>query len=145
MTWLASQNKLDVKARLARWNLALDSSCCLCQREVEPVNHLFFECPFSSSIWKIMLQKCGSLRNIVGWRREVGWWTKKTMGKNMLASIRRIVFNATIYYIWVERNKWIFQQVTPEEIRVVRLVGACIRMKLMQDSRMHTVGWSCWL
>lgn len=38
--------------------MVLDSCCCLCQGEAVAVNHLL--CPFSSSVWKTMLQKCGN-------------------------------------------------------------------------------------
>lgn len=58
--WLAAQFRLNTRDRLRSWGMLVDDSCCLCSSGIESHHHLFFECPFSLTVWKaLMLKKPG--------------------------------------------------------------------------------------
>lgn len=42
--WLAMQGRLYTMDRVCKWQSDADSRCCLCNGNVENVQHLFFEC-----------------------------------------------------------------------------------------------------
>nr|GEU55809.1 plasma membrane ATPase 4-like [Tanacetum cinerariifolium] len=66
--------KLMTQDRLKEWNPGVDFTCFLCSACEDSHNHLFFQCTFSSKIWKSMkdrakmkTQNSGSLQNVVEW------------------------------------------------------------------------------
>ena len=57
--WLAVQRRLGTQDRL--FHLALGTSCLLCNSQLETLDHLFFECPFSHQLWTKISQVGGFL------------------------------------------------------------------------------------
>lgn len=45
--WLAVQNRLRTKDRLAKHMILQEDNCVLCEKKVEYVQHLFFSCKYS--------------------------------------------------------------------------------------------------
>lgn len=60
----------------------------------------------------------------------MSWFTKKTR-KSLLASVRKVAFYVAVYYIWMERNKVIFQQVVPDANQIIQRIVVAVRFKLM--------------
>ncbi|XP_013624706.1 uncharacterized protein LOC106359192 [Brassica napus] len=56
ITWLVLLRRLPTRDRLRRWGLNVPASCVLCSTGVETHHHLFFECEFSSTLWKHFAQ-----------------------------------------------------------------------------------------
>lgn len=79
IVWLALKNRLATKERLLKWNMQIDGACVLCQSLTENLEHLFFECSFSSFIWRSVLQRLGMFRVIQHWQKEVEWAAKKSI------------------------------------------------------------------
>ena len=52
MSWLANLDRLATMDRVARWNPGADETCVLCKNAGENIDHLFFECSYSSQIWE---------------------------------------------------------------------------------------------
>lgn len=52
ISWVAAWNRLYTRDRLRRWGLTVPATCVLCNTQPESRDHLFFECSFSSSIWR---------------------------------------------------------------------------------------------
>ena len=71
IAWMAILNRLPTKDRLKSWGLVMEEECPLCKHEQETRNHLFFECSYSKTIWKMILQQCGLRRNVLGWSYEL--------------------------------------------------------------------------
>lgn len=53
ITWLVVLNRLATKFKLAHWNMVNDTTWGLCNNAEEDVNHLFFNCVYSTTIWGI--------------------------------------------------------------------------------------------
>ena len=52
LTWLSMHNRLATGDRMLKWGGTVNSACSLCDDPLETRNHLFFECRFSTVVWK---------------------------------------------------------------------------------------------
>lgn len=55
ITWLVVLRRLSTKDRLLKWNIQIDQLCCFCGTGLKSIEHLFFQCSFTSKIWKSVL------------------------------------------------------------------------------------------
>lgn len=128
MLWLAVQHKLSTRDRLVNWEMRIQDNCVLCDSGKESHHHLFFQCPFSSSIW------------FGAWRRipnsgipsrlldVVNWFIVNVKGKGFSNLVKRSVLAAAVYVIWMERNRRVFQGKTSSVDEVsLKLVNAVKR------------------
>ncbi|WMV14301.1 hypothetical protein MTR67_007686 [Solanum verrucosum] len=52
----------------------VDANCVLCNTgHMENFDHIFYACPYSSYVWKAMLNWLGYHRQISSWESEVKW------------------------------------------------------------------------
>lgn len=129
MTWLAIQNRLSTLDRISSWDQSVDTTCILCRNGQETRNYLFFECSFSSSIWKQLTK--GILRNgfTDDWEALVRLFSTSTMGKQQLFCLK-YAFQAVLYAVWRERNNRRHgEQAIPLQI-MIKLTDKAIRNKL---------------
>ncbi|XP_050229214.1 uncharacterized protein LOC126678354 [Mercurialis annua] len=131
IAWLAVQNKLRIKDKLKAWGSIDNDICGLCNVAVETIDHIFFECSVSLMVMQRVLQNCNINRNVLSWRREVAWFSRKTMGKSVLARVRRIAFVSSIYNIWRGRNRKIFEEVDVTGEEIFRWVRQDVLLKLL--------------
>ncbi|XP_019264243.1 PREDICTED: uncharacterized protein LOC109241874 [Nicotiana attenuata] len=118
--YLALNNKLLTRDRLAQWMQIGDLRCMLCKAMPETIEHLFFECIISTTIWKKILQWQGLVRQPMAWQIEKEWAKKQGKGKSAEAQIYRMALAATIYAIWIERNMRMFQGKSKPTMSIVR-------------------------
>ncbi|KAL9859096.1 putative reverse transcriptase zinc-binding domain-containing protein [Arabidopsis thaliana] len=57
--WVSAWNRLHTRDRLRRWSLNIPSSCVLCNSCDETRDHLFFDCHFSSQVWRFFISASG--------------------------------------------------------------------------------------
>ena len=109
--WLAIQDRLSTKDRLTQWRLNCSPGCVLCDKYDENREHLFFECEYSSSIWKNVLKTL----NISGPHLkfpEVTEFIQRQARKNTKRSQLLVMcFAEAIHSIWLERNRKIFSDI----------------------------------
>ncbi|XP_075084891.1 uncharacterized protein LOC142168130 [Nicotiana tabacum] len=77
----AIQDRLATKERLERWGIMEDKTCLLCQRENETLQHLFFDCEVSTTIWQQLINWQGIQRTKGDWQEELQWIEKVAKGK----------------------------------------------------------------
>jgi len=58
LLWLVVPNRLTTGDRLLTWRYKGDTQCCFCRHGTESRDRLFFNCSFSSRIWKICMKRC---------------------------------------------------------------------------------------
>ncbi|KAJ6379680.1 hypothetical protein OIU76_016349 [Salix suchowensis] len=108
LMWLAARGRLSTMDRLLY--LEGDKTCRLFSKDPESHNHLFFMCSFSSQVWKIIQDKARTQWPVLAWNSLVEWTSKRFKNTNSTSNvIGALLFAATIYHIWQERNKRIFQ------------------------------------
>uniref|UniRef100_A0A8I6YD47 Reverse transcriptase zinc-binding domain-containing protein n=1 Tax=Hordeum vulgare subsp. vulgare TaxID=112509 RepID=A0A8I6YD47_HORVV len=81
-------------------------SCVLCiAQEEETIDHLIFNCPFSQTCWaKIGISYNSSISRIEATIRAKEIYSGKLFFE---------IFTITAWYIWKERNNFIFNQISP--------------------------------
>ncbi|XP_016446187.1 uncharacterized protein LOC107771350 [Nicotiana tabacum] len=107
---MAIQRRLATVDRLAKWGIHVTHSCVLCGGDIEETHdHLYFECPYSQSLWTGMLEWLSYQRKVENWEDEVQWLTTNVNNRNPRKTLLGVVFAAVVYHIWIERNERRFQ------------------------------------
>ncbi|XP_052177540.1 uncharacterized protein LOC127791595 [Diospyros lotus] len=114
--WLAAKSRLLTRDRLLY--LDINRSCVLCGTAVETNSHLFFQCPFNSSVWGIIREWLGISRLMSTIPSALKWLKKKARE----AKVKRIALACTVYYLWNIRNRKIFEDHRPCIDTVIRKI-----------------------
>ncbi|XP_047249901.1 uncharacterized protein LOC124885695 [Capsicum annuum] len=78
-------------------------------QKVETLDHLYFGCKVTHSLWQKLLKWLSIQRTLGGWTKEIQWasnWAKK---KSAMGVIISCVFGMLVAIIWRERNHLRFQ------------------------------------
>ena len=102
--WLATLGRLPSKDVLSKHGMFVDFTCILCGQEEEYLNHLFFSCFFSSSIWISLCGKCNIPSVAMNWEDTLRWMAQTFRGNSLSSLTARLMFAAVVYGIWQERN-----------------------------------------
>ncbi|XP_070006069.1 uncharacterized protein LOC142162817 [Nicotiana tabacum] len=106
---VAAHGKLYTKDRLQKRGLQVDQKCVLCNQANETIQHFFFECTYTKTLWSALLTWQGIRRPVAGWDEELRWAEKKTKRNTAAAKLYKMAVAATVYHVWKERNTRIFQ------------------------------------
>ena len=104
ITWMALYGRLSTLDRLIAWGIQVSPICYLCKVENESIQHLFFECPYVSTIWRTMLNMLHISRSVSGLQTEVHHCVKMASTKTARSRIYLLLFVETIYCVWRQRN-----------------------------------------
>lgn len=119
--WLAVQKRLSTVDRLKRWRVQVSQNCVLCETDsIEDLAHLFFSCPYSNNMWRILTRWAGIIRPIGNWDEEVTWYSRKVNNCRPKAGILGFLFAATVYQIWSEKNRRRFTNQKLESKQLIR-------------------------
>ena len=100
--WLAVKGRLDTHDRRSHWDPSL--RCYLCGIQAEDHSHLFFNCTFSSQIWRLFQLKCGISIPHLDWFSLIGWLSLTWKDGSLSNVLSKICMATSVYYIWSERN-----------------------------------------
>ena len=121
--WLASLERLRTMDRLYSTGVITNTTCILCGANEESHNHLFFDCPYSSTVWGSICGKARMHWPIRPWKDLLLWAVATYQSKkNIQHMIARLLLSTTVYFLWHERNSRVFSniyqpaQTTSEEI-----------------------------
>lgn len=102
--WIASHDRLSTGDRMRYWNANVDTSCILCQDPMETKEHLFFECTYSTVIWKKLMEGVLGNEFTVRWE-ELFQICAKSGRQKIQRFIIKYALQLTVYSIWRERNR----------------------------------------
>nr|XP_009766185.1 PREDICTED: uncharacterized protein LOC104217597 [Nicotiana sylvestris] len=134
---LAILERLAIKERLARWGVNIETTCALCQQGIETVQHLFFECEMTGTIWQQLLHWQGIQRKKLKWQEELTWIQRVAKGRSGGAALCRMTLAAAVYYIWQERNNVIFKQEKRTAASIVRKIIQEIHLRATMFPRLE--------
>lgn len=137
--YLAIQRKLYTRDRLSKWRITTDVACPFCQEEAESHQQLFFKCEISARIWKIMLEWLEINRSNCEWEEEIQWAIDHASRKGAQTEVYRIMLVATIYFVWQERNRRIFQQKERTLNVITKLIIQDVHVRATMYPRLNTV------
>ncbi|XP_058198468.1 uncharacterized protein LOC131313991 [Rhododendron vialii] len=128
-SWLAIQSRVATRSMLHNRNLILDPRLVRCpfsSKQDETPQHLFLFCNVTWSVWSIITEwwhtnwVCpSSLADLAVWWFDNGFC-------NLEKHIWEACFFATIWSLWLARNKLVLNNVEP----VIREVGDIIKTKV---------------
>ncbi|PWA38078.1 RNA-directed DNA polymerase, eukaryota, Reverse transcriptase zinc-binding domain protein [Artemisia annua] len=109
----------------------MDKSCLLCRGNDESHSHLFFSFPFSKKLWE-KLKHMANMDNMSNlWASAISGLVSKPPKNTIWNVIQRIVFCATVYFIWQERNMRKFAQKERTVEVLYNVVVDTVRFKLL--------------
>lgn len=137
--WLATLGRLRTKDRIDF--LEIDSTCVFCKSSPETIDHLFFVCSFTSSIWRIVRNWTGITRQINTLKMALKWLKKEKCSTCWITKLRRHALASTVYFLWCARNRAIFENDAPQLHTIVRRIQIHV-FSIIYDSFPHVEGIS---
>ncbi|TVU42251.1 hypothetical protein EJB05_08645, partial [Eragrostis curvula] len=119
--WLALYKRCWTSQRLQRHNLPNHGNCALCDQEEESIDHLVLGCVYSKECWFKLLRPSGYQQLMPRSNAElVDWWllSRKKVAKTARKGFDSLVM-LTVWTIWCERNKRIFNNVSRLQAAVI--------------------------
>nr|GEU31376.1 reverse transcriptase zinc-binding domain-containing protein [Tanacetum cinerariifolium] len=107
----AIQKRLTTQDKFKRWGEYAMNRCNLCCQDSEDINHLIFQCSFSSDLRTKVKGIADIKHNSFDLMNIIQFLIDDGNGYNIKSIIKRIAFAASIYNIWQERNGRIFMVV----------------------------------
>lgn len=127
ISWLVCRDRLPTTVAISRWLPSVDTKCNFCMTGIENKTHLFLECSWTSSIWRSILAQNGIWCSAGDRNFELQWMIRATKGKNLEVRLLKLSFLATIYCIWMERNRRRFQSKSLEAHLLLAKIRKVIR------------------
>ncbi|GJS55732.1 reverse transcriptase domain-containing protein [Tanacetum coccineum] len=131
--WLIMKKRLKTQDTLSSWDVAagLMNVCPLCETQPDSHEHLFFDCSFFFQIWSRIKQFAGlmglgsSLDSIVSILMPIA------KRKSFKSCIGKLTLAAAAYFMWQERNFWLFKHSKRSVQEVMDCIMSSVRLKLL--------------
>ncbi|GJZ36395.1 uncharacterized WD repeat-containing protein-like protein isoform X1, partial [Tanacetum coccineum] len=102
--WLGVKEKLYTQDRMGKWYPNKRFECSLCNKEPDSHEHLFFKCKYAQYIWKKICD---------------------------MAKLRKLCLAVSVYFIWQERNKRLFNSCRRDEEDLFKTICEELRAKMV--------------
>ncbi|GAV92381.1 zf-RVT domain-containing protein [Cephalotus follicularis] len=126
LSFLQGHRTLD---KLARMGVVGSSACVFGCGQEESLDHLFFACPYTATVWNFFLAKYGLNRHCGGWNVEASWCIQSLQGNSHKIWLIKLTFAAVMYHCWGERNNRCFNNVFRNSDCLIQEVSAEIDCK----------------
>ena len=104
--------------------------CPLCKLIQDSHEHLFFECPYSFKVWRMVVQKA-NIHNAPTKLNDIVSWLVPSSNRNSFTSVvSRLVFAASTYFLWQERNNRIHSKDARMEQKLSDIIIEMVRLKI---------------
>ncbi|XP_071688975.1 uncharacterized protein [Rutidosis leptorrhynchoides] len=142
ITWLLMGEKLKTQDKLQTWETrfhsGISSVCSLCSQVADSHSHLFFECSFASQIWNYSKSLSNVAMGGSQWQDVVACIGQMAAQKTSHLIVAKLLFGASVYFIWQERNRRLFSKKAMGCEKVKELIYSTVRMKIMAISWKNT-------
>ncbi|GAA0166994.1 hypothetical protein LIER_22025 [Lithospermum erythrorhizon] len=102
--------------------MEVDPLCVLCGG-LESHDHLFFVCPYSAEVWRVLLQRLGEYRGAMPWAQERLWVDATMGGRSFPKRIKQVAFVSIVAVLWEEHNLRLLTMPPHKSKRSLRLVA----------------------
>ncbi|XP_060202908.1 uncharacterized protein LOC132631339 [Lycium barbarum] len=114
-------NRLQTRSRLAKIGVCQEDSCLLCGCYPETREHLFFQCTYSQTCLKDIMEWLQI--KVINWEKEGTW---RRLARQAKGSVSRsfvwAVLAAAIYYIWMARIDAFWNMKVPHPRSILKKV-----------------------
>ncbi|GAV76441.1 zf-RVT domain-containing protein [Cephalotus follicularis] len=148
--WLTFHKAHFTLDKLHRLGIVQSNLCPFGCGQQESVDHHFFQCPFTKSIWSrvLHLNNC-PFPAAWNWENTATWALDHSIGNHFHLWMRRSGLAASVYHCWRERNNIIFRQsaaspsvvlarITPD---VARKAAMCMSITDTPNNRSIVDNW----
>lgn len=108
LTWFTVLNRCPTKDRMVGWGIKIDTTCILCKAPMETKDHLYYEYPYSWSLWTDLSSKAHWTPSRI-WSTELGCMQAISSAKHERLLVL-LAWQASIYLLWTERNNRIHRR-----------------------------------
>ncbi|XP_058207798.1 uncharacterized protein LOC131320907 [Rhododendron vialii] len=123
--WLAIQHKPSTKDRLFSWGMNVPVDCVFCATGLESHHHLFFHCPVSCSVWHTVWCKSSNSQVPHLLADVIAWYVQNVQSNSFQSVILKAALASTVYSLWLERNKRVFQhQALPQDRLLLHIINS---------------------
>lgn len=127
-TWLFTLNRNPTRDRLSSWDPDSLVICLLCGNQNESRDHLFFQCNFSSAIWRSIMRRLDIQNYPTAWT-DILHWLPNAHRDNWKRLGLLQAWQAAIYEIWRERNRRLHDGLTFPPSKVFKAIIFGLRDK----------------
>ncbi|GJU41838.1 RNA-directed DNA polymerase, eukaryota, reverse transcriptase zinc-binding domain protein [Tanacetum coccineum] len=124
------QVNFDLSNQLKKWGNQTVNRCCLCLNDSEDLKHLFFKCSYAKKVWGMVLSMTDIDNIKYEWEEIIHLLINAGNGNNINSVCRRLMLGASVYNIWNERNRRIFQDKKLNEEDIVKRITEVVKCKL---------------
>ncbi|GJQ97566.1 reverse transcriptase domain, reverse transcriptase zinc-binding domain protein [Tanacetum coccineum] len=134
--WLAIKRKLKTQDTLRQWDVSSNTDlnllkCPLCDMQPDSHDHLFFECVFSLQVWEHVKRFTGIPNIPYNLSSIVDFLIPLAKMRSARSVIAKLIFAASCYFIWQERNYRLFKKKKRSQDQVIDIIMSTVRLKLM--------------
>ncbi|XP_071695601.1 uncharacterized protein [Rutidosis leptorrhynchoides] len=133
LLWLLMGERLKTQDKLKPWELrdGVVQICSLCKGCPDSHAHLFFNCPFSSTVWLKVQSMLLVPFTSNDWRGLVDMISPQASRNLAQILVSKLCLAATVYTLWQERNVRMFKHVHRTEQQVFEAIVSNTRLKLL--------------
>ncbi|KAB5521998.1 hypothetical protein DKX38_026317 [Salix brachista] len=133
--WLATRSRLRTMDRL-HTVLEDQQGCVLCNEHMENHNHLFFSCNYSTKVWGAISGRARISWPRIEWAPAWNLVVDQTRSENSARQrMVGIVIAASVYHLWQERNRRIYDHHYTGSERLIDEINFSIRGRLANLDR----------
>lgn len=126
--WLAIRDRLSTQDKMHHLNPNSVLLCPFCNNQSDSRDHLFFDCHTPRKIWEHVKTTTGTTIVHHNFRDLLSYF-QDYFDANM--ELEKLLFAATLYFVWTERNFRIFNNVHRDAKTIGDQVVKCIRNRFM--------------
>ncbi|KAM6562940.1 hypothetical protein CsatB_022938 [Cannabis sativa] len=127
--WQVVNSYLLTKDNMARFHIPVESNKCpVCEDHFETHEHLFFSCCLSRKMIELVFEWLGTHMWPLDFQSWIGW-----LSLNMDNKVRKISIAAaaaTCYYLWINRNRCVFEGYSHNDTRIVADIKSIVRYRV---------------
>nr|GEV95208.1 ribonuclease H-like domain-containing protein [Tanacetum cinerariifolium] len=130
---------MKTQDNLRQWDLSSNANlnlfqCPLCESQSDSHDHLFFECVFSLQVWNHIKIYAGTPRVAASLNAIIDHIITMFKKKTTRSMIVKLVFTASTYFIWQERNYRLFKNQKRSPNQIIDRIKIMVRLKLLTCS-----------
>ncbi|GAV79405.1 hypothetical protein CFOL_v3_22870 [Cephalotus follicularis] len=84
-----------------------------------------------------VLAMCNISRPILLWIEEIHWMIDHSRGHTFPATVRKLAFAASVYHIWLERNRRSFKNQFLPVLEIIRKIRQDVAWKLLTGGKIQ--------
>ncbi|GJY20908.1 putative reverse transcriptase zinc-binding domain-containing protein [Tanacetum coccineum] len=136
LLWLVITRKLKTQDNLRQRDVGSNANlnllrCPLCETQPDSHDHLFFDCRFSLHVWEHLKHFSGISNIPFKLNSIVDFLIPSAKLRWAMSVIAKLIFAASCYFIWQERNERLFRKKKRSHDQVIDVIKSNVRLKLL--------------